>query len=40
MTEARRLLDDSGRRSVPADPDGVWPSAPVRELIEEFESLS
>jgi hypothetical protein len=50
VTEARGLLADPGRRQlvdgviggviayVPADPDGVWPAAPVRDLIEELES--
>ncbi|HUY47172.1 MAG TPA: hypothetical protein VMV92_15805 [Streptosporangiaceae bacterium] len=50
VTEARRLLAASGRlravdsviggvlAHVPADADGVWPAAPVRELIEELES--
>jgi len=50
VIEARRLLADPGRHRVvdgviggilahvPADPDGVWPAAPVRHLIEEFES--
>jgi hypothetical protein len=48
--EARRLLADPRQRRVgdgviggilaraPADSDGVWPPAPVRDLIEEFES--
>jgi hypothetical protein len=52
VTEARRLLADSGRRRVvdgviggvlahvPADADGVWPAAPLRDLIEELESDS
>ena len=50
VTEARRLLAESGRLQardgvigrvlahVPADADGVWPAAPVRDLIEELES--
>ena len=50
VTEARRLLAESGRlrlvdsviggvlAHVPADADGVWPAAPVRDLIEELES--
>jgi hypothetical protein len=52
VTEARRLLADSGRRRVvdcviggvlahvPADADGVWPAALLRDLIEELESDS
>lgn len=50
VTEARRLLAESARLQVgdgvigqalahvPADPDGVWPASPVRDLIEELES--
>jgi hypothetical protein len=50
VTEARRLLAESGRlrvgdsviggvlAHVPADADGVWPAAPVRDLIEDLES--
>jgi hypothetical protein len=50
VTEARRLLADSGRSTpgdavigsvlahVPPDGDGVWPAAPLRDLVEDLES--
>ena len=50
VTEARRLLADSGRTTigdlvigevlayVPPDSDGLWPAEPVRDLIEDLRS--
>ena len=50
VSEARRLLAESGRRAVgdivigevlanvPADSDGLWPTLPVRDLIEDLAS--
>jgi hypothetical protein len=50
VTEARRLLDESGRTVpgdisiggilayVPPDSDGLWPAEPVRDLIEDLGS--
>jgi hypothetical protein len=50
VTEARRQLVDAKRKTLgdsligqvlsclPADPDGLWPARPLRELIEEMAS--
>jgi hypothetical protein len=50
VAEARKLLTESDRLTpgeaaigsvlahVPPDSDGVWPAAPVRDLVEELES--
>jgi hypothetical protein len=50
VSEARRLLAESGRRAVgdivigevlaylPAEDDGLWPPSPVRDLVEDLAS--
>jgi hypothetical protein len=50
ISEARRLLAESGRRAVgdivagevlayvPAEDDGLWPSLPIRDLVEDLAS--